>query len=371
MRIHRVELQTVRLRLREPFRISSGVTWERRILLAKLDGDGVRGYGECVAGETPNYSYETVETARLVLERQLVPALLGREVSSAREVGPLLDGAAKGHEMAKACLEMAAWDVEARLRGRSLSQLLGGTRAAVPTGVSIGIQESVEALLRRIEGFLEEGYQRIKLKVAPGWDAPVIARVRERWPDIMLTVDANAAYQEDASAPIEALDEFGLAMIEQPLPADDLSGMARLQARLRTPLCLDESVTSPARCDTALQLGSGRIVNIKPGRVGGHAASVAIHDLCRDADVPVWCGGMLESGIGRAHNVALASLPNFRLPGDTSASRRYWERDVVTPAFELSPDGTVAVPAGIGIGVEVDEEFLASIEEDRRVFEAP
>ncbi|HUH12767.1 MAG TPA: o-succinylbenzoate synthase [Longimicrobiales bacterium] len=370
MIIERIELQTIRLRLREPFRISSGVTWERRILLAKLDGDGLRGYGECVAGEAPNYSYETVETARLLLERQLVPALLGRELDGAREAAPLLAGAAKGHEMAKACLEMAAWDLDARARGVSLAALLGGVRDAVPTGVSIGIQESVEALLARIEGFLAEGYQRIKLKVAPGWDAPVIARVRERWPDVMLTVDANAAYQEDAAAPIEALDGFGLAMIEQPLPADDLTGMARLQARLRTPLCLDESVAGPGSCASALRLGSGRIVNIKPGRVGGLAASVAIHDMCRDAGVPVWCGGMLESGIGRAHNVALASLPNFRLPGDTSASRRYWERDVVEPAFELTPEGTVTVPDGVGIGVEVDEDFLASIQEERRVFEA-
>lgn len=367
--IERIELRTVRLRLREPFRISSGVTWDRRIMLVVLEGGGARAWGECVAGETPNYSYETVDTAALMLDRFLVPALLASGAERAEQVGPVLDRAVKGHEMAKASLEMAFWDLEARLEGVPLTSLLGGTKKAVATGVSIGIQPSVEELLQRIEGFLAEGYQRIKLKVAPGWDAPMIARVRERFPDTMLTVDANAAYDETTVQGILALDEFRLAMIEQPFPPDDLLGMARLQERLETPLCLDESVTSPRRCDQALRLGSGRIVNIKPGRVGGHASSKAIHDRCEAAGVPVWCGGMLESGIGRAHNIALASLPNFRLPGDTSASRRYWERDVVVPPFELRSDGTVPVPSGLGIGVEVDEDFLATIELDRQVFE--
>lgn len=368
MKIERIELRTVRLRLREPFRISSGVTQERRILLVTLDGDGLRGWGECVAGEIPNYTAETVETARLMLDKHLAPGLLGRTFGAASEVGAFLDTLIKGHEMAKACLEMAAWDLEARLAGVPLASLLGGEKDAVPAGVSIGIQPSVGALLEKVEGFLAEGYQRIKLKVAPGWDAPVIERVRDRFPDTMLTVDANAAYDEAGADPIVALDGFGLAMIEQPLPADDLMGLSRLQRRLETPICLDESVTSARRCEEALHLGSGRIVNIKPGRVGGHASSKAIHDRCAAAGVPVWCGGMLESGVGRAHNVALASLPNFRLPGDTSASRRYWERDVVVPEFELRRDGMVAVPTGVGIGVEVDEEFLRSIEVERKVF---
>lgn len=370
MRIHRIELQTIRLRLREPFRISSGITHERRILLAKLDGEGMRGYGECVAGEAPNYSYETVDTARLVLERWLCPALLARELPGARDAAAVLETAAKGHEMAKAALEMAAWDLEARLRGVSLATLLGGTRPAVQSGVSIGIQEDLPALLRRIEAFLAEGYRRIKLKVAPGWDVEVVEGVRDRFPDTLLTVDANAAYGEDDRATLAALDRFGLAMIEQPYPPDALLELASLQQAVRTPICLDESVTSPRRCREALHLGAGRIVNIKPGRVGGHTASLAVHDMCRDRGVPVWCGGMLESGIGRAHNVALASLPNFTLPGDTSASRRYWVRDVVEPEFALAADGTVAVPTGPGLGVEVDEGYLASLELDRAVLEA-
>ncbi|HEX7119910.1 MAG TPA: o-succinylbenzoate synthase [Longimicrobiales bacterium] len=370
MQIGRITLQQIRLRLVEPFRISSGQTHDRSILLVKIDDDGTRGYGECVAGETPHYSYETVDTARLILERYLIPAVLGRRFDSARDLAAALDRAAKGHRMAKAALEMAAWDLEAKQRGLSLARLLGGVRDAVPAGVSIGIQPDIDTLLERIDAFAAEGYRRIKLKITHGWDESVLDRVRARFPDLPLTVDANAAYDPAEIRHLLALDRFDLDMIEQPFGADELLAHAELQKELHTAICLDESITTTGRCAEALFLGSGRIVNIKPGRVGGHAASIRIHDLCADADVPVWCGGMLESGIGRAHNVALASLPNFRLPGDTSASRRYWTRDVVHPAFELRPDGTLSVPDRPGIGIDVDEEFLASIQDDAAVFTA-
>lgn len=371
MKIEHVQLRVVQLRLHEPFRISSGQSFHRRILLVRIAGEGTEGWGECVAEDTPHYAYETVETALHVLDRWLVPAVLGTRFASAAELAGHLERAIRGHSMAKAALEMAAWDMEARQRGVSLATLLGGVRDAVPSGVSIGIQDDVGQLLDRIERFAAEGYRRIKIKVAPGWDVDVVEAVRKRFPEIPLMVDANCAYTLDDAERLTALDPFSLLMVEQPLGADDLLDHAALQARLATPLCLDESITSPARCAEALHLRSGRIVNIKPGRVGGHTASIRIHDLCADAGVPVWCGGMLESGIGRAHNVALASLPNFRLPGDTSASRRYWARDVVEPEFVLRPDGTVPVPQAHGIGVQVDEAFLSSIQEAASEYTAP
>lgn len=365
MRIDRVILRTIGLRLREPFRISSGVTEERRILLVFLEGDGVEGVGECVAGEAPNYSAETLATASWVIREHLAPAVLGVEWEQATEVAAVLGRVVKGHRMARAALEMAAWDAEARSRHVSLATLLGGEKPAVPTGVSIGIQEDDAALLDRIARHVDEGYRRIKLKIKPGRDFGVLEAVRARFPDVPLTVDANAAYGAADLDRLAELDRFGLVLVEQPFPEDEMLLHAELQKRMETPVCLDESITSPARCREAIALRAGRIVNIKPGRVAGHTAAVEIHDLCQDAGLPVWCGGMLESGIGRAHNVALASLPNMKLPGDTSASRRYWERDIVTPAFELEPDGTVRVPTGPGIGVEVDEELLGSIELDR------
>jgi O-succinylbenzoate synthase len=365
MRIERVQIRTLRLRLREPFRTSGGVTHDRTILLLHLEGEGVAGIGECVAGETPTYSAETVDTARWVLERHLVPAILGHAFERAAELVPVLDRAARGHPMAKAAVEMAAWDAEARGRGVSLASLLGGVRETVPAGVSIGIRDDGAALLHRIDAYLAEGYRRIKLKIEPGRDFDVLEAVRARHPDIPLTVDANTAYSPRDCEHLAELDRFQLEYVEQPFGADELVEHAELQARLETPVCLDESIESPGRCRSALVLGACGVVNIKPGRVGGHGPALAIHDLCQDAGVPVWCGGMLESGVGRAHNVALASLPNMTLPGDVSASRRYWERDIVVPPFELAGDGTVAVPGRPGIGVELDEDFVRSIEVDR------
>ncbi len=365
MRINRVLIRTIRLRLREPFRTSGGRVDHRTFLLVQLEGEGVDGTAECVAPETPHYSPETVETARRALERHLGPAVLGASFQSASELSPLLDRAAKGHPMAKAAIEMAAWDAEARARGVSLAALLGGVRDAVPAGVVVGMQDDLEHLLARIDAHLAEGYLRIKLKIEPGGEMDVLDAVRSRHPSVPLAVDANGRYSLADANRLAALDRFGLEYIEQPLPEDELAAHAALRGRLATPVCLDESIDGPGRCRDALALGACDIVNIKPGRVGGHGAARTIHDLCTEADVPVWCGGMLESGVGRAHNVALASLPGFRLPGDISASRRYWERDIVVPAFELGADGTVAVPTGPGIGVELDEAFIRSIEVDR------
>ncbi|MFW5947251.1 MAG: o-succinylbenzoate synthase [Gemmatimonadota bacterium] len=361
MRLTRIRLQEIRLPLREPFRVSSGGSTLRRILLVRLALDDREGIGECVATETPYYSPETVDTARLAIERYLGPALLDRDFASPGDVSAALDRAARGHRMAKAALEMAARDAFARHAGVPLARALGGTRPAVRAGVSIGLQEDTGALLDRVAAYLDQGYVRVKLKIARGRDRSTVAAVRARYPDIALTVDANAAYGPDDLDRLAALDEFGLDYIEQPFPADTLLLHARLQARMETPVCLDESITSADRCRDALHLDACRVVNIKPGRLGGHGPAIAVHDLCAGAGVPVWCGGMLESGVGRAHNLALASLPNMRLPGDTSASDRYWERDVVDPPFRLNPDGTVDVPAGPGIGVELDEAFLASV----------
>ncbi|MEJ2678896.1 MAG: o-succinylbenzoate synthase [Gemmatimonadota bacterium] len=370
MRIERISLRAVRLRLTEPFRISSGETFHRRILLLSMDTDAATGNAECVAGEAPNYSYETNETARWALENWLIPAVLGLDFQQPAQVAAALESAARGHKMAKAAIEMAAWDASARARGESLAHALGGDRARVPAGVSIGLQPDRTTLFRRIRQFVEEGYQRVKLKIAPGHDVNVVRAVRKEFPDLPLTVDANAAYVADDLERLCELDGLGLLLIEQPFAEDDLLLHAELQRRIETPVCLDESITSPARCREAIALQAGRMVNIKPGRVGGHGSSLAIHDLCREAGWPVWIGGMLESGIGRAHNVALASLPNVLLPGDTSASRRYWERDVVQPEFTLNDDGTVSVPTAPGIGVGVDEAFLEEIEESRREFVA-
>ena len=364
MRLDRIRLQTIVLPLREPFRISSGVTRKRRILLARLDFDGVEGIGECVAGEAPFYSPETVHTARHVIEYHLAPALLGRSFDDAGSLGAALEATVRGHAMARATLEMAARDALARAAGVPLAESLGGSADRVPAGVSIGIQPGIEELLDRVAGVLDEGYRRIKLKIAPGRDVDVVAAVRSRHPDMALTVDANAAYGRADLDRLRALDDFGLDYIEQPFPEDALLLHAELQAGVDTPICLDETITTPTRCRDALALDACRVVNVKPGRLAGHGPSIAVHDLCADAGVPVWCGGMLESGIGRAHNVALASLPNVRLPGDTSASGRYWARDVIDPPFTLNADGTVDVPTGPGIGVEIDETFLRSVTEE-------
>src|SRR5436309_2977675 len=316
LRIDRIALREIRLPLQEPFRISSGLVSERRICLLELtSSEGITGWSECVAGEQPNYSDETIDTAWLAIREWVAPRILKQELEGPEIVHAILDRDFRGHRMAKAAVEMGCWELAARLCGRSLSYLLGGTRDRVVTGISLGIQASPDALVRRARAAVEQGYQKIKLKIAPGADVAYVRAVRDDLgPATHLMVDANSAYTLNDAELLQGLDAFGLLMIEQPLGRDDLVRHAALQRLLKTPLCLDESITDVERAEDMITLQSGRIINIKPGRVGGFTQSIAIHDLCRRHGIPVWCGGMLESGIGRAHNVALASLPNSALP---------------------------------------------------------
>lgn len=368
MHIRRAVLREIPLELREYFEISSGGIQARRVLLLTLEGEGVEGWSECVAGETPSYSYETTDTAWHVLTQWLLPALVGLEADDARNLHPA--PWLRGHPMARATVEMAGWDLEAKRRKVSLTTLLGGRAESVAVGVSIGIQASDDALLRKVDGYLEEGYRKIKIKIKPGRDVEMLRVVRDRFPEAPVMADANSAYRlPDDLSRLRELDEFGLMMIEQPLSHEDMLDHAELQRRIDTPVCLDESVRSPGDARLALHLKAGQIVNIKPGRVGGLASSRAIHDLCRGAGWPVWCGGMLESGIGRAHNVALATLPGFTLPGDISDSKRYWTEDVVEPEFEME-DGLMPVPDRPGIGVRPRVERIEALTVRKEVFAA-
>jgi O-succinylbenzoate synthase len=368
--VERIELREVRLPLREPFRISSGVQTERRIMLLRLfDASGASAWSECVAGEEPNYSEETIDTAWMAIREWVAPRVLGRACAHPAEVDGVLARDFRGHRMAKAAVEMGCWGLAAELEGVPLWRLIGGTRERVVTGISIGIQSSPAALAERAQAAVASGYQKVKLKIQPGSDVEFVRAVRGAvGPEISLMVDANSAYTLADAPLLQQLDDFALLMIEQPLGHDDLVRHAELQRRLATPICLDESITSVERAKDMIALGSGRIVNIKPGRVGGFAASLAIHDLCMRAGVPVWCGGMLESGVGRAYNVALASLPNFTLPGDLSPSRRYWERDLVEPEWTMDAVGCVSVPVErAGIGVEADVERIEGLTVRREV----
>lgn len=367
MKVERVELRVVEMPLVEPFETSFGREEVRPCILVRAQGDGLSGWGECVAGAGPWYSYETIETAWHVLRDYLIPLTVGRELEHPRGISQGWKRV-RGHPMAKAALESALWDLWARSQDLSLQEALGGVKERVESGISLGIQPSVDDLLRRVERALEQGYRRIKVKIKPGWDLSVIRAVRGRFGEIPLMADANAAYTLSDRPTLQALDEFQLLMIEQPFRYDDVVDHAELQRQLKTPICLDESVRSPDDARQALKLGSCRILNIKPGRVGGLSAAKAIHDLCVREGIPVWCGGMLETGIGRAHNVALASLPGFVLPNDLSASRRYYPEDLIEPPFELNPDGTLSVPSGPGLGVEVLEERVERVTVRREVF---
>jgi O-succinylbenzoate synthase len=374
LRVDRVILREVRLALREPFRISSGIVAERRILLLEVTAaGGPRAWSECVAGEAPNYSPETIDTAWLALREWIAPRLLGVELTGPECVHDLLDRDLRGHRMARAALEMAVWELSALAEGVPLARRLGATRDRVEVGISLGIQPTPEALVERAVAARAAGYRRIKLKIRPGADLSFVEAVRAALGEAAaLSVDANNAYGVDDFGHLARLDAFGLIMIEQPLEHEDLVRHADLQRRLRTPICLDESITSVSRAEDMIRLGSGRIVNIKPGRVGGLGASRAIHDLCAVHGVPVWCGGMLESGIGRGYNVALAALPNFTLPGDLSPSARYWERDIVTPEWVMRADGTMAVPLDSpGIGVRVDEDRVDDLTVRLETLRAP
>lgn len=357
---NRLHLREIRLPLRAPFRISSGTTHVRRVLLVRMeDRDGAAGWAECVAGEYPNFSPETIETATLAIREWIGPLVLGRRFADPADIYDRLGRAIRGHRMARAAVEMAAWDLSARRAGQSLSSLLGGTRAQVPVGISLGLQDTSERLAERAREAVEAGYRRVKVKIAPGRDVGDVAAARAAVGDVFpLSADANAAYRPEDSELLSELDAFGLVMLEQPFEHEDLLRHAVLSRRLTTPLCLDESISSPERAADMIALKSAAIVNIKPGRVGGLTASRAIHDLAVQHGIGVWCGGMLETGIGRAHNVALASLPGFEMPGDLSPSARYWERDIVQPEWEMR-DGTLAVPhARPGIGVDIDTDFL-------------
>jgi O-succinylbenzoate synthase len=363
MKLESVELRRIRLPLVAPFRTSLGTERERDVLLVRVVGPDTEGWGECVAFGDPFYSYEYVDGAQDVIRRHLLPRLFARGDVTAEDVGPTLRGV-RGHPMAKGALEMAILDAELRGQGVSFGEYLGGVRAEVDCGVSVGIHESVDDLLRTVESYLEEGYRRIKLKIEPGQDVEPVRAVRERFGDILFQVDANAAYSRGDADRLAQLDEFGLLLIEQPLPEEDLRGHAALAKVVATPICLDESITSARGAEDAIAMGACRIVNIKAGRVGGYLEARRVHDVCKANGVAVWCGGMLETALGRAANVALAALPNFTLPGDTSASGRYYAEDICEP-FVLH-DGRLAVPTGPGLGVtpipEVLERVTTSVE---------
>jgi o-succinylbenzoate synthase len=370
LRLERLTLREIQLPLREPFRISSGTQTTRRILLLELeDAGGATAWSECVAPELPNYTAETIDTAWLAIRDWVAPRVLGRSFAEPSEVFAVLQRDFRGHLMAKAAVEMGLWALDAERLGVSLAHRLGGIRSGVEVGISLGIQSSPGALVERAGRAVVAGYRKVKIKIEPGADVAYLRAVREALgPSAPLMADANNAYTLADTELLRELDEFGLMMIEQPLAWDDLTRHAQLQRKLNTPLCLDESITSLERAEDMVELGSGRIINIKPGRVGGFGQSLAIHDFCAANGVPVWCGGMLESGVGRAYNVALASLPNFVKPGDISPSARYWAEDVVSPEWVMSDDGLMAVPLDrAGIGVTVDRERIArlSVREER------
>ncbi len=339
------------MKLVTPFQTSMDTTTMRRVLLVEAIVDGVTGWGECVAGENPSYSAETTETAWHVLRDHLWPTLRGKHLETAAEVWNLLAWV-RGHNMAKGAIEAAVWDAEAKQKEKPLWQLLGGVRSEIASGVSIGVKASLEDLVRAVQLELEAGYQRIKIKIKPGYDLEPVRRLRKEFPSIKLMVDANSAYTLDDAALLKQLDDFYLMMIEQPLGWDDLYAHVELQNRLITPICLDECVHTAEQAIAAIRLGACQIINIKLGRVGGFTAARRIHDLCQQNGIPVWCGGMLESGVGRAHNIALSTLANFTLPGDVTASKRYWAEDIIEPAVTVSKQGTIMVPTRPGIGFE-------------------
>jgi O-succinylbenzoate synthase len=349
MKIECVEVREIRLPLVHFFETSFGRTTERRIVLVRVDAEGLTGWGEVACGEEPFYSHETPETAWHILRDFLVPWTLGHEWASPSEL-TLRFRRIRGHNMAKAAIENALWDIESQMQGVPLWRHLGGTLEEIPCGVSIGIQNTVEELLEMIQRELDAGYQRIKVKIKPGWDAEVLERIRGRFPRIALMADANSAYTLADLPLLKSLDRFYLMMVEQPLGWEDLIDHAKLQREIATPVCLDESIHSAEDARKAIEIGAGKIINVKLGRVGGHTEARRVHEVCRNRNVPVWCGGMLESGVGRAHNIAMSTLPGFTLPGDVSASRRYWTEDIIDPEVAVTAQGTIRVPQTPGLG---------------------
>lgn len=367
MRIDRVELRWLSMPLRTAFETSFARETVKECLLVRLQGEGTEGWGEVVAMKEPLYNEETLRTCWHILEDLLIPLTLARPWESpehwCRAVAPV-----RRNYMARAGLEAALWDLFSVLQQRSLAQLWGGVRERVEVGISLGIESSLPELLAHVEAGLAEGYRRVKLKIKPGWDVAVVEEVRRRYPSLVLQVDANSAYRLDDAALLARLDSLDLLLLEQPLCHDDIVDHATLQKLVRTPICLDESIDSPDQCRRALDLGSARIINVKPGRVGGYSAARAIHDLCLSRGVPCWVGGMLETGVGRLQNLALASLENFTLPGDISASRRYFERDIIEPEVVLESDGCVRVPELAGVGQCLDWRALDLYTQRSEVF---
>jgi o-succinylbenzoate synthase len=370
MKIEAITLRELRIPLVHFFETSFGRTYNRRVLLLTLHCGGLDGWGECVASEDPYYSEEYIDGAWDVIVRYLGPSLLGKSLTSGREV-PALLGRVREHRMAKGALENAAWDAEAQEKRVPLWKLLNGSRSEIACGVSIGIQDFHEQLLQKVETELAAGYQRIKLKVKPGWDVDVLEKVRARWPGILLSCDANSAYTLTDLEHLKSFDRFKLLMIEQPLWSDDFYFHARLQKELQTAICLDEAIRSSRDAEAALELGACRIVNIKVGRIGGFTDAIAVHDVAQQFGVPVWCGGMLESGIGRSHNVALSTLPNFTLPGDVSASKRYWKEDIIEPEVEVSPQGTIATSDKPGRGYGLREDLIEQLSVRKQTLQMP
>ena len=360
MRIEKIELRHIKMELVSPFTTSMGTEYDEEHIIVRVEGEGLTGWGECVAEGTPFYSYETVTTAWHILQDFLIPSILSKNISSIDEVIASYEKV-RGHRMAKAGLEAALWDLFAKSKSISLSKMLGGTQEKVNVGVSIGIQSSPAELIKKVEGYLAEGYKRIKIKIAPGNDIRFIEALRKHFPELLLQVDANSAYELKHIDLFKHMDDYNLLLIEQPLSYEDIYDHSKLQKELKTPICLDESIHSLDDTRAAIELDSCRVINIKPGRVGGFTESKLIHDYCASKNIPVWCGGMLESGIGRAGNVALASLPNFTLPGDISASKRYYKEDLVEPEFLVNKDGTMDVPTKPGVGVEVNMKILEKV----------
>ena len=340
-----------------PFETSFGRETDRECVLIVLQSEGLNGYGECVATRDPGYNYETTGTAWHILKDFVAPLLLGKDVKDAADYQKRVEGI-RGHHLAKAGVEMALWDLLGKRDGKSLKEMFGGMREKVEVGVSIGIQESASALVRTVAGYLENGYRRVKIKIKPGREVAETVAVRKAYPDLRLQVDANSAYSLESAQVLKEIDDLDLLLIEQPLFEDDIWDHRRLQAEFKTSICLDESIVTPRHARYALEMEACKIINIKPARAGGLSQGIAIHDLCRARGVPVWCGGMLETGVGRASNLALASLPGFILPGDISASDRYYHRDITRERFTLNGDSTITVPTGPGLGVTIDEAAL-------------
>ncbi|HEY1272901.1 MAG TPA: o-succinylbenzoate synthase [Terriglobales bacterium] len=357
MNVELITLREIRMRLKAPFETSFGVMQDRRIVLVEVVADGISGWGEVTTGETPSYNSETTETAWHVISDFIAPLVAGKNLAHASQVADLLVGI-RGHQMAKAGVENALWEIEAQQKGVPLAQLVGGTREEIACGVSLGIRENPRILVERVEEELDSGYQRIKLKIKPGKDLEYVAAVRKQFPEIRLSVDANSAYRLEDAEHLRKFDEFQLLMMEQPLEWDDIHSHARLQSRIRTAICLDECINNAGHANAAIQMQACRIINVKLGRVGGHSSARKVHDLCLEHAVPVWCGGMLESGIGRAHNIAMSTLPGFTLPGDVSASSRYWDEDIVEPPIEVSKAGTIHVPQSPGLGYKVKRDLI-------------